>query len=333
VRRLLATCLLMAAAGALVPASAAAAPAAPAGRSPQAFGLRLTDVPAAAARDPRARRYIVGYVRPGTVIRRRILVVNGERQRSRFAVYSDAATITHGSFVGKAGATRSELTRWIKLSRTHMRLRAMSSAIERVTIRVPKVATRGEHYGVIWVQQSARMRSATGVAVNEVNRVGIRIYLGVGRGGAAPTRYTLSSITGSRTPKGQPQLTVHVRNTGGQAVDVDGTVRLTAGPGGSAAGPFRSQNDISLAPGQSGNITFEPPRNLPNGPWRAEVSLVSGLSKESGSATVVFSASGAGPGWLQITLLTLAGIIGMALLALVTVRFRRARRLPARAHA
>jgi len=334
VRRLLATCLLMAAAGALVPAAvAAAAPAAPAAAAPQGFGLRLIDVPAAAARDPRAARYIVGYVRPGSVIRRRILVVNGERRSGRFTIYSDAATITHGSFIGLAGATRSELTSWIRLSRSRVRLRAGSSAVERVTIRVPKLATRGEHYGVIWVQQRARTRARSGVAVNEINRVGIRIYLGVGRGGAAPVRYAVTSVTGTRTPKGQPELTVHVSNTGGQAVDVDGTVRLTAGPGGSSDGPFRSLNVISLAPGQSGNMTFAPPRDLPDGPWRAVVSLASGLSKENASATVVFSTSGGGPGWLQITLLTLAGIAGVALLALITARIRRARRLPARAHA
>jgi hypothetical protein len=333
VRRLLATLILMAAAGALIPVAATAAGAAmAAGPEPQQFGLRLVGVPASAARDPRALRYIVGFVRPGTVIRRRILIVNGERRRSRFAIYPDAATITHGEFIGAAGKTRNELTSWIRLSRWSMRLRGQSSAKVLVTIRVPKVETHGEHYGVIWVQQTARVRSRTGVAINEVNRVGIRIYLGVGHG-VPPTKYAATSITGSRTSTGQPQLIVRVRNTGGQAVDVDGTARLTAGPGGSSAGPFMAQNVIALAPAQSGEVLFAPSRHLPDGPWRASVSLVSGLDKESGSATVVFSASGAGGGWLRLTLLALSLIVGIALLALITTRLRRTRRLATRAPA
>ena len=52
-----------------------------------------------------------------------------------------------------------------------------------VTIRIPRGATRGEHYGVIWVQQAARVRTARGTAIKEINRVGIRIYLDVGHGG------------------------------------------------------------------------------------------------------------------------------------------------------
>ena len=105
----------------------------------------------------------------------------------------------------------------------------------------------------------------------------------------------MTSITGSRTPKGQPELTVHVANTAGQAVDVDGTARLTAGPGGTSDGPFRSLNVISLAAGQSGNMTFAPPRDVPSGPWRASVSLASGLNKASDSATVVFPPAVAAP--------------------------------------
>ena len=60
------------------------------------------------------------------------------------------------------------------------------SAKNMVTIKVPRVATRGEHYGVMWVQQVAHERQHSGLGVNEVNRVGVRIYLAVGRGGAPP---------------------------------------------------------------------------------------------------------------------------------------------------
>jgi hypothetical protein len=43
-----------------------------------------------------------------------------------------------------------------------------------ITIKVPPGATRGEHYGVIWVQQESYARGTNGLGVNEVDRVGIR---------------------------------------------------------------------------------------------------------------------------------------------------------------
>jgi hypothetical protein len=70
----------------------------------------------------------------------------------------------------------------------------------------------------------------------------------------------------------------HVANTGGRAVDLSGTARLTGGPGNTSAGPFRAQQIITLAPGQSGNLTFGPPKSLPNGPWRASITVLSGLT-------------------------------------------------------
>ncbi len=60
-------------------------------------------------------------------------------------------------------------------------------------------------------------------------------------------------MTGSRSATGQPSLVVRVVDTGGRAVDLSGTLRLTGGPGGSSAGPFLAQRVVTLAPGQSGN--------------------------------------------------------------------------------
>ena len=66
--------------------------------------------------NPRALAYIIDYLPTGTVIHRRILVVNEEPRTARFSVYPDAAYISGGQFTGYPGATRSELTTWIRCS-------------------------------------------------------------------------------------------------------------------------------------------------------------------------------------------------------------------------
>jgi hypothetical protein len=328
VRRLLSMIMLVLAAGTLSPAAVAvAAIHRPTGPAPQPFGVRLVDVPGSAANNPRALRYIIDYLPTGTVIHRRILVMNQQARTAHFTVYADAARISNGSFTGDSGATRSELTGWISVQYRTLTLRPQASAMDTVTIKVPPGATRGEHYGVIWVQQAAYVRASTGFGIDEVSRVGIRIYLAVGQGGAPPTSFAITSITGHRSAGGWPSMVVHVDNTGGRAVDLSGTARLSGGPADTNAGPFAEQQIITLAPGQSGNVTFAPPRSLPNGPWQAKVTLVSGLTTATATATVVFSvASQAGlsmVSWLGIILGVLAVVLAVAVILAHSARQRR----------
>jgi hypothetical protein len=357
VRRLLGTFTLALAAGTLVSAAvafpaavaraavarAAASPpgASPPGASapgagPQQFGVRLVDVPLSEARNARALRYIVDYLATGTVIHRRILVENEEDRTAQLTVYPDAARISRGLFTGDAGATRNELTTWTSVARPALSLPPRSTTMDTVTIKVPQGATRGEQYGVIWVQQMSRLHTASGFGINEVARVGVRIYLAVGRGGAPPTSFAITGITGGRSAGGRPDILARVDNTGGRAVDLSGTATLSDGPGGASAGPFAARQIVTLAPGQSGDITFAPGNGLPDGPWRATVTLASGLSSVTASATVRFTPTAAaaeqpsGTGW--VTILSLALILSFALLvgfAFILVRQARRRRSPA----
>ena len=89
-------------------------------------------------------------------------------------------------------------------------------------------------------------------------RVGIRIYLAVGPGGVPPTAFTISAITGHRTRPGGPVIAAEVPNAGGRAVDLDGTPRLTGGPGGTSAGPYPAHRVVTIAPGQSSRVSFLP---------------------------------------------------------------------------
>ena len=301
---------------------------------PGSFGIRLVDVPVSEAGNPRALRYIIDYLPTGTVIHRRILIENEEERTARFTVYADAAFITGGQFIGYAGATRNELTNWISVQHPTVTLAAGASVMDMITIRVPQGATRGEHYGVIWVQQTAKVRTrGPEFGVTEVSRVGVRLYVAVGRGGAPPTSFDITSVTGHLTDAGLPVIVAHVNNTGGRAVDLNGSARLTDGPGGTSSGPFPAQRIVTLAPGQSWNMTFAAPKSLPDGSWRATVTLASGLATAKATATIQLSTIVAAQAalsamqwiWLALGGLVLALVVAMGWYA----RQHRRRQAPA----
>jgi hypothetical protein len=290
---------------------------------PGSFGVRLVDVPVSEEGNLRALRYIIDYLPTGTVIHRRILVVNEEARTARFAVYPDAAFITSGQFVGYAGATRNELTTWVSVQHPTVTLAAGASVMDMITIRVPLGATRGEHYGVIWVQQTAKVRTrGPEFGVTEVSRVGVRLYVAVGRGGAPRTSFDITSITGHLTDGGRAIIVAHVNNTGGRAIDLNGTARLTDGPGGTSSGPFPAQRIVTLAPGQSWNMTFAAPKSLPDGSWRATIALASGITTATATATVrlttvtVASAAMSAMQWIWLAL-------GLALALVVATWYAR----------
>ena len=289
------------------------------------FGVRLVDVPVSEAGNPRALRYIIDYLPTGTVIHRRILIANGEARTARFTVYADAAAITAGQFSGDTGATRSELTSWVSVQHPTVTVAAGASVTDLITISVPAGATRGEHYGVIWVQQTGKAHTGSGSALLEVSRVGVRVYLAVGRGGAPPTSFDITSVTGRLTTARQPLIVAHVSNTGGRAIDLNGTVRLADGPGNTSSGPFSARQTVTLAPGQSWNVTFAPPKSLPEGSWRATTTLASGLTTATATATVELSAAAAAQAALSSTEWIWLAFGGLVVAALVIAATRYAR--------
>lgn len=334
-RRLLSLIMLALAAGTLIPAAGALAALKPPTRpSLQRFGVRLVDIPVSETDNPRARRYIIDYLPDGTVIHRRILVLNTGMRNAHFTVYPDAAVISHGLFTGDAGATPNELTSWISVQHPALTLGQDASVMDMITIKVPRGATRGERYGVIWVQQVTHVQAANGLGITEVGRVGIRIYLAVGRGGAPPTTFAITSITGHQSARGQAFVLARVHNTGGRAVDLNGTASLTGGPGNISAGSFPAQQIVTLAPGQSGNMTFAPDEHLSAGIWTAKVALASGLTTSTASAAIEFSAPAAPrtglPVMLWLAALVLAAALALAAVAAAVARHaQRSRREPA----
>ena len=183
--------------------------------------------------------------------------------------------------------TPSELTTWITLSRHSLSLAPHTRAMVTVTIQVPRTASPGNLYGVIWAQETNRGKTSTGVNVTETNRVGIRIYLNVGPGGPSPVNFDITSIRGTRSARGQFMVVAQVNNTGGQAIDAAGTLKLTNGPGGLSAGPYQEPT-VTLAPGQSQPITVVLNKEMPQGSWQATIDETSGITHRSAQATIDF---------------------------------------------
>lgn len=316
--------------------TAAAAPAPSGGAEPDGrLGIRLLDAPVTRRDDPRAKLYIVDSVKPGTTLRRRIEVSHqfgtGSGVPVTATLYPAPAAVSKGKFLFGPEGAGSDLTGWTSVSRRSVALERGGSADLDVTIAVPKNAVAGERYAVVWAQA----RSGAAGQVTQVNRVGIRIYLDVGPGGEAPTNFAIGAVTATRDAAGVPTLTAQVRNTGRRALDMTGSVTLAGGPGASRAGPFAIRNGTTIAIGETDAVQSVLDQALPDGPWRATVTLQSGTVRHAVTVTLSFRGQPAvgvaevssGPRFTPLMLGLAAGLLALAVLLLAL----RSRRNPTRA--
>ncbi|MCY1236587.1 hypothetical protein D9M72_492480 [compost metagenome] len=251
-------------------------------------------------------------------------------------LYSGAAHIDGGSFVGDDAGVGNDLSTWTTVAKPNIDLASGASAEVLVTIKVPADAAEGEQYGAIWAEVRS---SANQGGVVQANRVGIRVYLSVGPGNGKPADFTITSLTPGRDAAGNPQLSALITNTGGRALDVSGELNLTAGPGGLSAGPFAVQQAVTVAPGNTQEVTLTLPRELPNGPWTAQIRLKSGLLERQASAPISFPDSGPGEpvapvpaegnDWLPLLAIALAILLVLAVATVTLLVRRRRRQLPA----
>ncbi|MFI6724838.1 hypothetical protein NRF20_10590 [Streptomyces sp. R-74717] len=275
---------LIAATGAAPPAADAAGPARSSASDQGSVGIRLVDIPVDLADDPRARHYIVDNLTPGTTVHRRIEVLNTTDSTLHVDVYPAAATIAHGSFVGAAGRKRNELSSWTRLKHRKLDVPAHDTVRDTVTIAVPKDAAPGESYAVVWAQVSG----GRGGGVALVSRTGIRVYLSVGGHNPPAPDFTARTMTAERGPDGRAIVRAQVINTGGRALDLSGTLKLSSVSGSLSAGPYQVQLGTSLAPHQSEPVMIPVTDEVADGPWRATLELKSGLLVKKFHAKIRF---------------------------------------------
>lgn len=167
-----------------------------------------------------------------------------------------------------------------------------SDAVETalVTIEVPGDAAPGEHFAVVWAE--ARSGGTVDGGLTTVTRVGIRVYLSVGAGAAPAADFSVDSLTAARTEDGLPTVVAQVTNTGGRALDIHGTLELLDGPGGLSAGPFAATLGTTIGVGDTEKVSVVLDAQVPAGPWRAVLTLGSGLLERSTEATITFPETG-----------------------------------------
>jgi hypothetical protein len=278
------TAVVALAAGAVAPAAIASAtvrPQAPAG----SVGIRLVDVPSNRRDDPRALSYIIDHVQPGASIERRVEVVNGTQGRVPVKLYAGSAAIARGEFVAHDDERSGEIPRWASVEPSSVELDPGEARRVLVRIRVPQDARHGEHYGAVWAELPAGEATP---GVNVVNRVGVRIYLSVGSGREPSSDFEVSTLTARRDPERRPVVEATVRNTGERALDMRGSLVLEDGPAGLRAGPFPAELGTTLGVGQSSAVRVALDEELPNGPWKATITLQSGELERQATAVITF---------------------------------------------
>jgi hypothetical protein len=292
VRRVLAALVVVT--GVVGSVTSSSAMAAPHGKPPvPGIGIRLIDVPTATIDDPRTHVYIIDRLAPGRVIERRVQVVNDTRSDARVSMYAAAAHIRHGEFIPAIGHTRNDLVTWISTAPHSLDLAPQQRAYVHVTVRPPPNTSPGERYGVVWAQTTTL--PATPGGIRSISRVGIRLYLSIGRGDAPASDFHIVSLTADRNPDNTPTVQASIRNTGGRALDLGGTLTLSKGPSGLSAGPFPVTLGTTLGIGQTAPVSVSLGRQVPDGPWLATLTVQSGLTKRTAHATLTFpSRPGAG---------------------------------------
>jgi hypothetical protein len=293
------------------------------------IGVRLVDIPTSAADNPRARAYIIDHVKPGDVIERRIEVVNHSDLKEQVSLYPAAARVEAGQFVGAAGHTQNDLSSWTSLDHAALTLDPRDRSLARVTIKIPDDAVRGERYGVVWAELAPQQNPD---GVTHISRVGIRLYVSVGPGGAPRTDFNIVSMTAIRDQDNVPAVQATVHNTGERAIDLTGSLILTDGPAGLSAGPFKIPAGNTIGIGHTQPLLVPLDRQLPDGPWHVKISMTSGVTTRTAEATLTFPpGAGAGPEvpvdgditWQTIAAAAVAGILVVAVLGHQWVRRSR----------
>lgn len=275
--------LLLVAALLLAPTAAFAASAAPS-PCPRGIGIGLVEVPRG-TKDPRAQEYVIDHVKPGARFSRRFQVCNGNSDPVTVLLYPGAATLAGGSFRIEAGHATNELTSWISIEPTSLSLRPGERGFARASFVVSPQAEAGERYAVLLAELPAKPGTA-GIPLG--SRVGVRVYLDVGPGGAAKSDFAVDSLQASRTVDGKGEVTAQVHNTGKRALDFTGSLSLRDGPGGQTGGPYAARLGTTLAPGETEPVTVAIDSAVADGPWTAQLSLRSGLLERRVQAQLTF---------------------------------------------
>jgi hypothetical protein len=252
------------------------------------IGIRLVPEASITSGEPLTLSYVVERLAPGSRVTRQIEISNTTDATADVTVFPAAAGIVEGKFSFAPGSTGDSLSSWTTVAEPVLHLAPGATVLDAVTTKLPKSASSGERYAVVWAEVSAPSPTQTGIRL--VNRVGVRMYVSVGKGGSPAPEFTVGPLTASRSANGDPLVVAKIHNVGQAALDITGKLTLSDGPGGLSAGPFSFTLGALLAPSHSTITPVELGSQIPRGPWRAALSLSSGSTQRSSLATITFPA-------------------------------------------
>ncbi|WP_432906289.1 hypothetical protein ACQP1S_12160 [Micromonospora matsumotoense] len=232
-------------------------------------------------------------MRPGTTFQRRVEVRNSSEKDQHIELYAGAAAIEGSAFTASDGRAGNELSGWVSLESASVDLAPQERTAVKATVAVPKAASKGERYGVIWAQISRPPTQQDNVG--QIHRVGIRMYLDIGPGGEPPTDFRIDGLKTVPGSGERPMVTAQVHNTGGRAIDVGGTLTLSSGSGTVKAGPFAVGTGVTIPPGQYGQVSALVDQPLAGGRWNARMTLFSGTVERTGEGQVILPGAVAAP--------------------------------------
>ena len=256
-------------------------------QEPEGFGIRLLEVPADRADDPRANSYVIDHVSPATTIERAFEVINGDNLPASVQMYAAEARLEGDAFVPASGRQQNDLASWITVDPAEIDMQPFGRVQASLRIDVPPDAPEGEHYAVVLAERAAPDEVPAG-EVGVAARVGIRVYLSVGPGGEPPTDFQITEFTALTREDGVRVVRSEVTNTGGRALDFAGELDLSDGPGGLNAGPYEVTPGTTLAPGGVVEMDVVLDSEIPGGPWQATLLLTSGRLERRATAELLF---------------------------------------------
>jgi hypothetical protein len=292
------------------------------------IGIRLVPDASSASAEPLTLPYVVERLTPGSRVTRQIEISNTTDAMADVTVFPAAASIVEGKFTFAPGRTGDLLSSWTSVAQPVLHLAPGATVLDAVTTELPKRASSGERYAVVWAEVSAPSPTQSGVRL--VNRVGVRMYVSIGKGGSPAAEFTVGALAASRSANGDPLVAARIHNVGQAALAITGELTLSHGPGGLSAGPFSFTLGVLLAPSHSTIAPVELASQIPRGPWRADLSLSSGGTQRSSVTTITFPAKTLATGQHSFfgRLMLVALIVLMLLLAAAgSVLFFRRHRL------
>jgi hypothetical protein len=255
-------------------------------QGPSTLGIRLVAPPSSPANTPLTNAYIVDQLMPGDSLSRTVEIDNNTNASSLISVYVAAANVVGGTFTFAPGRSANGLSSWSSLSSDTLQLAPHSETFDTVTIHVPRNASQGNRNAVLWAAMSASPTAGQGITL--ISRVGVRMYLAIGPGGALQSRFSLGPLSTQRSASGKSLVIAEIHNSGKSTLNLNGDLVLAKGPDALNAGPFAATLGAILPAGASEQVTVVLDSNIPRGPWRADLKVRSGRDVESSIATITF---------------------------------------------